>query len=482
MKNQQNKIFFITVLFTIFCSRFFAQNIAVTEFTENPIFLPANISFMMTETRTGKSVAQYRSCNLTIPASVMKIITTATALELLTPDFQFITKLEMDNLPTTDSILNGNLIIRGNGDPTLGSAYFESDNFLNEWVVAVKNAGIKIVKGTIIIDESRFSQTDAVNSRWLWEDVGNYYASGVYGIAYKDNSYVLQLKSDTAGTQPQILRTIPNIEGLHFANYLLSSKNKSDNAYICSLPMSYNLELYGTIPENRAIFSIKGSMPHPADVLRSEFIKTLENNNILVENNDFLMTMASNFPILLYKRVSPKLIDIINITNFVSNNHFAEHIFKQLALTKYDISTSANSTAVVKQFWKNKQLPVEQLIMCDGSGLSPKNGVSANFIVSLLNYMQNKSKYGLQFKYSLPAVGREGTVKNVLKNSVLAGKVRMKSGTISNVRCYAGYLDVKNGTTYSFAVLVNNANCSSSEVTAEIEKLLLKIYNNLPKK
>ena len=482
MNGFKIKLFFTTFLFTIFCINLFAQNIAVTNFAENPILQTANVSFMMTETRTGKCVAEYRARNLTIPASVMKTVTTATALELLTPEFQFVTKLEMDNLPSADSILNGNLIIRSSGDPTLGSSYFDNDNFLEEWSIAVKNAGIKIIKGKIIIDESRFSPTDAVNSRWLWGDVGNYYASGVYGISYKDNSYVLQLKSDSAGTQPQILRTIPNIEGLQFTNYLTAAKNKSDNASIYGLPMNYNLVLYGTIPANCELFSIKGTMPHPADVLRSEFIKTLEKNNIFVENNDFLLTTSSDFPILLYKRVSPKLIDIINITNVVSNNHFAEHIFKQLALTKYDISTSANSAAIVKSFWKSKQLPVEQLIMYDGSGLSPKNGVSANFIVSMLNYMQNKSRYGLQFKYSLPAAGSEGTVKNVLKKSVLAGKVRMKSGSISNVRCYAGYLDATDSTTYSFAVLVNNANGTSNDVIAEIEKLLLKIYENLPKK
>jgi D-alanyl-D-alanine carboxypeptidase/D-alanyl-D-alanine-endopeptidase (penicillin-binding protein 4) len=473
---------FITISLSIFCQNIFAQKVAVNNFVESPILQSANISFLMTETYTGNIVAEYRARNITIPASVMKLVTTSTALELLSPDFQFITKLEMDNIPSTDSILYGNLIIRGSGDPTLGSAQFETDNFLNDWALAVKNAGIKTIKGKIIIDESRFKQTDAVNSHWLWEDIGNYYASGVYGISYKDNSYVLQLKSDSAGTQPQILRVIPNIEGLQFNNFLLAVKGNSDNAYICGLPMDYNIELYGTIPANHDVFSIKGSMPHPADVLRSDFIKKLNENNILIENNDFLLTKSTDLPILLYKRVSPKLIDIINITNFASNNHFAEHVFKQLALTKYDISTSENATMVVKSFWKNKKLPVEQLIMYDGSGLSPKNGVSANFIVSLLNYMQNQSSYAWQFKYCLPAAGNDGTVRNVLKNSVLAGKVRMKSGSISNVRCYAGYLDATNETTYTFAVLVNNANGTSSDVIAEIEKLLLKIYENLTKK
>ena len=482
MNTIRLKTIFIIISLSIFCGNFSAQNIDISFFTNSPLLKSANVSFKMTETHTGKSVAQFRAENIATPASVMKVITTSTALELLSPDFKFITKLEMDNLPSADSILYGNLIIRSSGDPTLGSAYFETDNFLNDWALSVKNAGIKTIKGKIIIDESLFSQTDAVNSRWIWEDIGNYYASGVYGISYKDNTFVLQLKSDSVGSQPQILRTIPKIDSLVFSNYLLSVKGNNDNANIFGLPMDYHRTLYGTIPANRDVFSIKGSIPYPADVLRSEFVKKLEETGILMENNDFLPANANELPILLYKRISPKLIDIVNITNFVSNNHFAEHIFKQLALTKYDVSTSANATAVVKSFWKSKQLPVEQLFMYDGSGLSPKDGVSANFLVSLLNYMQNQSRYAQQFKNSLPAAGNDGTVKNVLKKTVLAGKVRMKSGSISNVRCYAGYLDATNGTTYSFAVLINNANGTSSEVTAEIEKLLLKIHEILTKK
>ncbi|MDR2823995.1 MAG: D-alanyl-D-alanine carboxypeptidase/D-alanyl-D-alanine-endopeptidase [Prevotellaceae bacterium] len=456
-----------------------AQNTAILDFVESSILQNANISLMVTDAKTGECMAEHRARNMTVPASVMKIVTTSTALELLGADFQFITMLEMDNALSADSTLNGNLIIRGGGDPTLGSSHFESDNFLTDWVLAVKNAGVKTVRGKIIFDEKKFSQSDAINSRWQWLDVGNYYASGVYAISYKDNAYTVKLKSGAIDTQPQIIGTVPFIEGLHFENYLLAAAGGGDNATIHGLPMNYHRELYGTIPANRELFTIKGEMPHPADVLRADFIAKLKENGVSVENSEVLLQNEGEMPILLYKRVSPKLIEIVNITNFASNNHFAEHIFKQLALKKFDVATSDNAVKVVKSFWESKQLPVDQLIMHDGSGLSAKNGVSANFIVSILNYMLRDSRNGWLFKFSLPAAAREGTVKNVLKKSILDGKVRMKSGTISQVRCYAGYIDAENGKTYSFAVLVNNANGSSQSVIEEIERFLINLYPKL---
>ncbi|MDR2853704.1 MAG: D-alanyl-D-alanine carboxypeptidase, partial [Prevotellaceae bacterium] len=155
----------------------FAQN-PIEEFIYNPLLQNANISFLVSDVRTGEVVCEHRACNMAVPASTMKVITTATALELLGADFRFRTLLEMDEKPTADSVLNGNIIIRGTGDPTLGSAFFPPADFLNNWVLAVKNAGIKTIRGQIIVDEQKF-ETEGVNPHWLWEDIGNYYAAGI---------------------------------------------------------------------------------------------------------------------------------------------------------------------------------------------------------------------------------------------------------------------------------------------------------------
>ncbi|MFZ4725993.1 MAG: D-alanyl-D-alanine carboxypeptidase, partial [Paludibacter sp.] len=121
-----------------------------------------------------------------------------------------------------------------------------------------------------------------------------------------------------------------------------------------------------------------------------------------------------------------------------------------------------------------KDLPVDQLFQFDGSGLSPCDMVSANFYVELLSYMKNKSKYSDDFFKSLPISGGKGTLSTLLLNTTLEGKVHAKSGTIEGVKCYAGYIELKNRTLV-FALMVNNPNGTSKEVVRKMEDFLLDI-------
>ena len=157
-----------------------------------------------------------------------------------------------------------------------------------------------------------------------------------------------------------------------------------------------------------------------------------------------------------------------------SNNHFAEYVFKQLSVPKNSQGTNEGSKAVIEALWKAKNKSVSELFQFDGSGLSPTNAVSANFFVSILEYMKKADKNGDSFYNSLPVSGSSGTLKNFLENTSLQGKVHAKSGTIARVKSYTGYIEL-NGRTLAFAVLVNNANGSSKEVTAKIEQLLLEV-------
>ncbi|MEI8087543.1 MAG: D-alanyl-D-alanine carboxypeptidase, partial [Paludibacter sp.] len=147
-------------------------------------------------------------------------------------------------------------------------------------------------------------------------------------------------------------------------------------------------------------------------------------------------------------------------------------LFRYLALKNNPIATSNGAVKVIKEFWKSKGLPVEQLFMYDGSGLSPVNAVSANFFVELLMYMKTKSKNNAIFFNSLPVAGESGTLSSFLKNSALQGKLHAKSGTISRVKCYAGYINLKEKT-YVFSLMVNNPNGSSKAVTKKMEEFLL---------
>lgn len=441
-------------------------------FTNNSLHRNANISIMVIDLKTGKVLHSHRSGNATIPASTMKLVTTATALEMLGSDYQFKTTLEIEGKITPDSILNGNLIIYGTGDPTLGSAKLGDIYFLNDWVLAVRKAGIKQINGDIVADASAYD-TEGVNPKWLWEDMGNYYASGAYGISYKDNTFEMELKSGSVGTTPEIIKITPNIPELTFKNYLKSTIIRFDSAYFYGAPFQNERSIYGEIPANRPSFTIKGDIPRPGLALARDFAWKLKTSRISISGNATDEFVPSNRTII-YTHLSPKLSEIIKEINVTSNNHYTEHLFRHLSLQGNKQASSPESVKVIYNFWKSKGLPVDELFMQDGSGLSPMNAVSANFYVSLLSYM-DKSKNSAVFRASLPVSGKSGTLRNFLKGTSLDGKLQAKSGSISRVRCYAGYVN-SGEKRLAFAILVNNPNANTlSTTTKKMEEFLIQI-------
>jgi D-alanyl-D-alanine carboxypeptidase/D-alanyl-D-alanine-endopeptidase (penicillin-binding protein 4) len=450
----------------------FAGN-PVDDFVDNNLLENANISLLVNDLQSCQTLYQYRSQNSITPASTMKLVTTATALELLGSDFRFETKLEIDGTVTKDGVLNGNLYIRGGGDPTLGSEKLGDTNFLIQWVNAVKKAGINKINGQIIADASLFDD-EGVNPFWTWEDIGNYYAAGVYGISYLDNTCKVYFRTGKAGTTAEILRTVPEIHGLTFDNHLLSSNITFDSCYFYGAPHANVRRIFGEIPANRSEFVVKADIPNPGLLLAQDFSKALTDHQVAVIGTATDIVTKSKNSRLIYSHFSPPLSDIITETNVKSNNIYAEHIFRYLALKSYPLGGTVGAIQVIKSFWKSKGLPVDQLFQYDGCGLSPMDAVSARFFVELLTYMKTKSANQQAFFNSLPVSGEGGTLASFLRNTALQGKVHAKSGTITRVKSYAGYIELK-GKTYVFALLVNNAHGTSRAVTNKMEKLLLDV-------
>ncbi len=460
------------LILTIFCALIVVAQPAVDNFRKNALLQRANISLLVKNITTGKTIAEYNSRLSIVPASTMKVVSTATALELLGREYRFKTTLEMDGQLLKDGTLNGNLYINGGGDPTLGSDKLGDKNFLQKWVEAVQSAGIKRINGKIIAVESCLEK-QVINPRWTWEDMGNYFAPGIHSISYLDNTFKVVFNSGRIGTAPEIIRTEPEIPLLEFDNQLISSSTKSDNCYFYGAPYSLNRSLVGEIPANRNEFVSKGDMPHPALILLNDFDKAL--NTAGVETNSKLeQQFAASNNKVIYTHFSPILAEIISEVNFQSNNHYAEYVFKQISRTATVAGSSEGSATKISDYWAQKGLSTKELFQYDGSGLSPVNAVSANFFVELLEYMNKKSANSGAFFASLPVSGKTGTLKNFLSNTSLAGKVHAKSGTILRVKSYTGYIETSKGI-LAFAVVVNNANGASKEVTAKIENFLLEV-------
>ena len=469
MKNSIGLVLLIQFIFTPS-----KAETPIERFTTSPLLKNANVSVMIKNLETGKITSAYRPENVAIPASTLKLVTTASALEMLGADFRFQTKLEIDGELSPKGILNGNLFILGGGDPTLGSKYIGDPDFLTKWVNAVKNAGINKINGRIIADESLY-EDEGVNPHWTWEDLGNYYAAGAYGISYLDNTFALILNSGAVGTTPKIIRTEPEMSFLNIDNHLISSTIDFDSAYFHGAPHSNLRVLRGEIPANRREFSVKGDIPNPGLLLVEHFQNELIKNGITICQPPANIIQNTTVRKLIFSQDSPPLKDIITQTNIHSINLFAESIFRYLALKHASVASTRNAITEMRNFLISKGFPVDELFLNDGCGLSATDAVSANFLVKILEYMKTKSQNRIEFYNSLPIAGENGTLKKFLAGTHLQGKVHAKSGTISGVKTYAGYVE-SNSKTYAFAILVNHAYGSSKRVTTAIEDLLLKTF------
>ena len=384
-----------------------------------PYMRGASFSLVVKDVQEGRTVYSYDTDRLQSPASVLKTVATATALEILGEDYRYPTTLEYDGILETGT-LEGNLYIKGSGDPSLGSSHFApgQNKFLSTWIAALQKAGIKHITGSVISDESIFD-TEGVSIKWLREDMGNYYAPGSYGISIFDNMYKLSLQTGAAGTRPVLKGTEPDIPFIRFKNYLKAAPVSSDSAYIIGAPLDDVRYLYGVLPANREAYVLKGDIPDPALYLARYLTDQLQQKGIRVDGSPscYRIEVEEN----RWKKgerkeivttYSPTLREIASICNHVSHNLYADALVKTVGLQYKQrrnemISSFGRGVQVVKEYWEKKGLDVFPLRMNDGSGLAPADKVSAGFMGELLVYMATESAVSDAFIASLPQAGIE---------------------------------------------------------------------------
>lgn len=487
MRNECNKIFFVYLLLQLFMSSIAAQPSAVIkQIMDCKEMSHALIGCMVEEVGKKEAVVSHNADTRLVPASVLKSITTATALEILGKNYRYPTEIQYDGI-ITDGVLKGNIYIKGHGDPTLGSRHFEpqSKEFIQEWVTAVISAGIKKIEGGIVSDESLFD-TEGISAKWLLEDLGSYYGAGSYALNIFDNTFSLYLNSGDTGTRPHIVRTDP-VMGITFHNYLKVSPENRDSCYIIGMPFCQERYLYGAIPANKTGYWLKGDIPDPALFIADYFEKALADKGIntsIPASCSRLLQETGKWERRERKELtttySPTLSEIIEKTNHVSHNLFADALLKTIGLRyqpqkNESISSFGRGIMVMKNFWKEHGIDISVMNIYDGSGLAATDKVTAKSICSILNYMASKSKHSDAFINSLPAAGQEGSVSNFLKGTNLEGKAWLKSGSMSGVRCYAGYVR-HNGKLYCVALLANGFDGNSRTINRILSDLLLGLF------
>ncbi len=389
-----------------------------------------------------------------VPASCMKIVTTAAALQLLGPEMRFQTDLEYDGAIDRKGTLHGNLYIHGGGDPCLGSNKIPSvlnwEDQIQLWVSAVQKLGIKKIAGKVIGDATLWESALAVPS-WNFEDLGNYYGAGASALSFHENYYTLTFKPGAAlGSATGILRQDPPLPMIILFNEVTTGPlNSGDCACIYGSEFSLTQRIRGTIPIGVETFSIKGAIPDPAMSCSYLLSQALASSKIKVDQKDLIQSKER---IVIHTTYSPPLKEIVYWTNQKSINLYAEHLLKKIGETVLNEGSTTAGVKAVTAFWHSQGIDLHGFNMADGSGLSRKNGITAKQLVAILLKMKESPHFPL-FLNSLPET---------------LPHCKAKSGSMSLIRGYAGFIDE-----IAFAILVNQS--TDVDIKDKIKKILLEL-------
>lgn len=463
----------------LFLSAIFAQSglMPKTDLLRN-----AGYSYYVIDATDGRVLGETSQVSL-VPASVMKLVTTAAALEILGADFKFHTQLGITGKVNAGTgVLEGNLVLRGGCDPAFFSEYFTDyyKGTFETWAEALSKAGVKRIQGDLIIDLSHMNGL-SVPGGWVWEDIGNYYGAGVSALSYSDNYYKIHFSSPAEpGKSVTISGVSPAIDGLCLTNKVVSSEINRDLAVVYGTPGSFSQLVEGTIPKGNADFIVKAAIPDPPKVAVNEFVKILKYYNIgfsgkMVYSN---LSPAEEFTIIAEKS-SPALRDLIVPLNHESINLFAEHLLREIGRARKGSSLLDSSLVALNEFWHSKNIFLDGFYATDGSGLSRSNGICPRTLAEILRYMYLSPNRD-DFFNSLPVAGRSGTLQYSYKGTKFEDNLRAKTGSMTRVRSMAGIFTNQKGNKVIFAVITNNFKGPQASAGLALEDFMNKIYTLNP--
>lgn len=423
------------------------------------------------------------------PASTLKLLTTAAALETFGPDHRFETRLYATTVPDETGLLQGSLYIQGGGDPTLGSTRVAGgetwQTVLDKWARAIEQAGITRIDGNIYADVSAF-EGPSITPKVNWENMGNYFAAPVSPLCFHDNLFEIYFKPQPrANSATEISHTLPEIPHLHIQNFVTTDgKSKKDNAYVYGAPGQYDLKIFGTIPTNLMGFSIKAALPDPALFAAQALQTTLSKRGITVTGQARTTDIAPQYTDmhLLHTYYSPRLKDIITIVNKRSFNLYADMLLRHLALHAGKKASAQNGVEALKDFLhKNNIATSKDVVLYDGSGLARDNLLTPQTLLNVLVFMSNSPHFAAYYQ-SLATPDDRGDLlllRRFLKPTKRVNQVRVKGGTIDSVKAAAGYVQDKDGQQIAFVFMANNL-ASKDESLLRFHEEILKRLIALP--
>ena len=413
------------------------------------------------------------------PASVLKLLTGATALETLGEEYTFKTELYTDG-EIQGVVLHGNLYLRGQGDPTL------TKRDLQTFASELKTRGVQIINGNVYGDDSWYDNV-RLSQDLNWSDELVHTGAQVSALTLSPNNdydagtvIVEVTPANKAGQAGKVTMVPANDYMTIVNNTRTAAKGEKKSVTVERQHGSNKLVVSGKIPVGAKKTRSWVSVWEPTNYTASLFKQTIEEQGITFSATPIVArgTISKGANLLTSKQSMP-LGELFVPFMKLSNNGHGEVLVKEMGRVVGGHGSWSKGLAVMEATLADMGVDITTLLLRDGSGMSHKNLVTANEVTHLLYAVQSKSWYPV-FLNSLPVAGNEerfvgGTLRNRMKGTEAAGNVRAKTGSLNGVTALSGYVETKSGETLIFSIMVNNY--LSSTINEVLDEITVTLAN-----
>jgi len=402
------------------------------------------------------------------PASNLKLLTTAAALRELGPDFRFRTYLVTTGM-VSDSVLRGDLILYGTGDPGISDRFYRDRNAVFvELAQQLLARGIRAVEGDLVGDASLLPGPVRPEG-WDAADLNDHFAPGISAVSFNENVVSIRIEpAPRAGWRP-IVHSLPDHADLPIDNQAVTVEGRGRVFISRDHPLD-SIRVIGEIQRQGRDVWRQLTVPDPTRFTMSVFRSVLEDQGITIRGSTRAVTEESSSVVtgrrvaapardfvprarILATHVSPPLRDYLAVVNKRSNNLFAELIFRTLGRVRYGEASPEASARVMAEAAAGLGVDTTGLVLLDGSGLSAGNRVRASTFVSILEGMADTDLWS-EYWQTLPEAGNRRELPRMYRTAA-AGNLRAKTGTIARVSALSGVVQSRDGERLAFSILVN---------------------------
>ena len=457
----------LTLIVSVFASwNGFAQSLSslLNSWENNSTFYGATIGLSVRDLSSNQLFYEYNGSTNLSPASSLKTITTGMALEELGSSYTYKTSLSL-TVEEGDTCL----VLRGNGDPTLGSMRFTQKANGQEILYLLLDDLLSTTEANAIkriyLDPGKWP-FDPVPADYGHEDLGQYYGAVAHSVNLNENVLRTYLKRGKSVESPWSLDFVPNIES-QFDTIVYDVTDASTSSLSVSYPLgSEALYVRGEMKHGHWRMRIESALHQPEfatltilqDKLRAMGNEAVTLGDLYVQDRHHLIHESIH--------ESPTLFDIAQQTNTWSINIFADALMKTM-LIKSGLETPQE---LVESYARDHGIQGLHCRIMDGSGLSRSNIISANQMTQLVNHFAH-NQINSTFQQSLAVLGKEGTLEELVdQKSSAVGRVFAKSGGLTGVLSYTGIVQTNRGKWLSFSLIINNHVSSNANMRLYLER------------